>query len=127
MTKDDYGVVTVYGKQTKFNDTSVELVYRVGWLSSMLLPEIYNSLDPKKTRIRDLMGELIEKIRELGGDWDGNVDTKSIESLVISDMIVINGLIDDFKSDLDRLHEASNSIHLELESEKKECKCHSNK
>jgi hypothetical protein len=123
MTKEDYGLVTVYGKPLKFNDKAVELKYRVGWLSGMLLPEIYNSLEPKKTKIRDLMGELIEHIRLLNGDWDGNVDTKEVESLVISDMIDIIGLVDDFKSDLDRLHESSNVIHLELEAEKKVCDC----
>lgn len=115
MTKDDYGVVTVNGKPTKFNDTSIELRYRVGWLSGMLLPEIYNSLESKKTRVRDLMGELVEKLREINDD---NVETDSIERLVISDMIVINGLIDSFREDLNRIHEASNAIHLELEGKK---------
>lgn len=118
MTKDDYGLVKVGDKQLKFNDTSIELKYRVGWLSGILLPEIYNTLEPKKTRVRDLMGELIEKIRLLGGDWDGNVNTATIESLVISDMIVINDLIEAFREDLNRIHEASNAIHLELEGKK---------
>ena len=120
MTKEDYGLVRVGDKQLKFNDKSIELKYRVGWLSGMLLPEIYNSLEPKKTRVRDLMGELIEKIRGLDGDWDGIVATETVESLVISDMIVINGLIEEFREDLNRIHEASNSIHLELERGEKE-------
>lgn len=84
----------------------------------MLLPEIYNSLEPKKTRVRNLMGMIIENIRQLEGDIDGMVDTDKVESEIISAMIEINGLIDGFKLDLDRIHEASNVIHLELEASK---------
>ena len=115
MTIEHHGEVQVGDKTFKFNDKSIEIHYRVGWLSGMLLPSMYNSIYTKKSKVRDLMGEIIEEIRKLGGDLDGCVDTNIIESRIISTMIEINEMFDAVKLDFDKIYEGANTIHLEME------------